>query len=124
MPKTSPATPADDVSEPTPKQNSSLHLEVYRGQTELPNRPIDSDRFLIGSDQSCDLRLQDVEDNDVADVTVSRALINRYKHNLQTYCLSLKDYCTRRGISYLFTSTTVPFDQMVLNYLRNRGLLR
>ena len=30
---------------------------------------------------------------------------------------------TRRGGTYLFTSTAVPFDTLVLNYLRERGLL-
>jgi len=71
-----------------------------------------------------DLRLTDVEDDDVAEVTVSRALINRYKQNLQAYCERLREYCTRRGISYLFTSTEVPFDQIVLSYFRRRGLLK
>ncbi len=71
-----------------------------------------------------DLQLQDVEDNDLAEVTVSRALLNRYKHNLEAYCTSLKEYCTRRGINYLFTSTDTPFDQIILSYLRRRGLLR
>lgn len=71
-----------------------------------------------------DLRLTDVEDDDVAEVTVSRALINRYKQNLQAYCEQLREYCTRRGISYLFTSTEVPFDQIVLSYFRRRGLLK
>ncbi|NOT01365.1 MAG: DUF58 domain-containing protein [Phycisphaerales bacterium] len=73
---------------------------------------------------SGDLRLTDVEDEDVAEVTVSRALINRYKHNLQAYCGGLRNYCARRGITYLFTGTEVPFDQVVLRYLRRRGLLR
>jgi uncharacterized protein (DUF58 family) len=71
-----------------------------------------------------ELRLMDVEDNDVAEVSVSRALINRYKNNLQAYCQGLRDYCTRRGMSYLFTSTAVPFDQIVLTYLRRKGLLK
>lgn len=71
-----------------------------------------------------DLQLQDVEDNDLAEVTVSRALLNRYKRNLEAYCTSLKEYCTRRGINYLFTSTDTPFDQIILSYLRRRGLLR
>ena len=71
-----------------------------------------------------DLRLIDVEDDDVAEVTVSRALINRYKQNLQAYCQGLREFCTRRGISYLFASTEVPFDQLVLSYLRHRGLLK
>lgn len=71
-----------------------------------------------------DLRLTDVEDDDVAEVTVSRALINRYKQNLQAYCSGLSNYCTRRGITYLFTDTKVPFDQVVLNYFRRRGLIK
>lgn len=70
-----------------------------------------------------DLRLQDVEDDDAAEVTISRALINRYKHNLQSYCEELKTYCSRRGVNYLFTSTDVPFDQIVLTYFRQRGLV-
>lgn len=71
-----------------------------------------------------DLRLRDVEDGDLAEITVSRALINRYKQNLNAYCGQLRDFCTRRGVTYMFTSTAVPFDQLVLNYLRRRGLLR
>ena len=71
-----------------------------------------------------DLRLTDVEDDDFAEVTVSRALINRYKRNLQAYCGGLREYCTRRGISYLFTSTEVAFDQVILSYFRRRGLLK
>jgi hypothetical protein len=65
-----------------------------------------------------------VEDSDIAEVTVSRALINRYKQNLNAYCGQLREFCTRRGVTYMFTSTAVPFDQLVLNYLRRRGLLR
>lgn len=71
-----------------------------------------------------DLRLTDVEDDDVAEVTVSRALLNRYKENLRAYCEGLKAYCAKRGLSYLFTSTAVPFDQIILSYFRQRGLIR
>lgn len=73
---------------------------------------------------SGDLRLTDVEDDDVAEVTIGRALINRYKQNLEGYCTSLKDYCSRRGVNYLFTGTEVPFDQIVLSYFRQRGLVK
>jgi len=71
-----------------------------------------------------DLKLVDVEDEDVAEVTVSQPLLKKYKAMLTAYCMELKDYCTRRGITYLFTSTRVPFDTLVLNYLRQRGLIR
>ena len=70
-----------------------------------------------------DLRLTDVEDNDMAEVTVSRALLEKYRQTLQAYCQSIKDYCARRGVNYMFTSTQVPFDQIVLSYFRNRGLV-
>jgi uncharacterized protein (DUF58 family) len=71
-----------------------------------------------------DLKLTDVEDDDTAEVTVGRALLNRYKQNLRAYCEQFKEFCTRRGIAYLFTSTEVPFDQIVLSYFRRRGLLK
>lgn len=71
-----------------------------------------------------DLRLTDAEDADFAEVTVGRALMNRYKRNLEAYCGGLREFCTRRGINYMFTSTDVPFDQVVLSYFRRRGLLK
>ncbi len=81
--------------------------------------PEEIDPPLVG-----DLRLMDIEDNDTAEVTVSRALINRYKRNLESYCGELREYCTRRNVSYLFTSSDQPFDQIVLSYFRRRGLLK
>jgi len=71
-----------------------------------------------------DLRLVDVEDGQTAEVTISRPLLEKYRATLTAYCRGLKDYCTRRGATYLFTSTRVPFDALVLSYLRQRGLLR
>src|SRR3954462_4531388 len=70
-----------------------------------------------------DLKLRDMEDDDTAEVSITQPLIKKYKENLNAYCLTLKDYLTRRGGTYLFTSTAVPFDTLVLNYLRERGLL-
>jgi uncharacterized protein (DUF58 family) len=71
-----------------------------------------------------DLKLIDIEDSDEAEVTVSAALIERYKKNLAAYQSAIQQYCSRRGISFLFTSNQVPFDRLVLTYLRQRGLVR
>src|SRR5919201_1603717 len=71
-----------------------------------------------------DLRLVDIEDDDVAEITVSAPLLKRYKQNLAAYRAALHEFCTRRGIAYLFTSNQVPFDRLVLNYLRQRGLVK
>jgi uncharacterized protein (DUF58 family) len=71
-----------------------------------------------------DLRLVDVEDQDVAEITVNGPLLKRYKQNLAAYRAALHDFCARRGVNCLFTSTQVPFDRLVLTYLRQRGLVR
>jgi uncharacterized protein (DUF58 family) len=77
----------------------------------------------IEPDLQGDLKLRDMEDDDMAEVSITQPLLKQYKANLNAYCLSLKDYITKRGGTYLFTSTAVPFDTLVLNYLRERGLL-
>lgn len=71
-----------------------------------------------------DLQLVDVEDEDMAEITVSAPLLKRYKQNLAAYRSALSQYCSKRGISYLFTSNQVPFERLVLTYLRQRGLVR
>jgi uncharacterized protein (DUF58 family) len=77
----------------------------------------------IDPDLQGDLKLRDMEDDDMAEVSITQPLIKRYKANLNAYCLTLKEYLSRRGGTYLFTSTSVPFDTLILNYLRERGLL-
>jgi len=70
-----------------------------------------------------DLRLTDLEDGDVAEVSVSPALIKKYKATLQAYCNHIKDQAHRRGLAYMISETDVPFETLVLKYLRQRGLL-
>lgn len=71
-----------------------------------------------------DLRLVDIEDDDIAEVSMSPALLRRYKENLDRFVGGLKEWCTRRGIAAIFTSNQNPFDRLILEYLRQRGLVR
>ena len=71
-----------------------------------------------------DLKLVDIEDDDVAEITVSAALLDRYKKNLAAYRAGLAEFCTKRGVTYLFSSNKVPFERLIFTYLRQRGLLR
>lgn len=77
----------------------------------------------IEPDLQGDLKLVDLEDADSAEVSITQPLIKRYKANLDAYCRQLKEFVTRRGGTYLFTSTAVPFDSLVMSYLRENGLL-
>jgi uncharacterized protein (DUF58 family) len=71
-----------------------------------------------------DLRLVDSEDDDIAEITVSAPLLKRYKDNLNAFVGNLKEWCTKRGITYIFTTNQNPFDKLILNYLRERGLVK
>lgn len=71
-----------------------------------------------------DLKLVDAEDEDIAEVTVSRPLLNRYKRTLAAFVDGAREFCTRRGVAYLLANTEVPADKLVSNYLRQRGLVR
>ncbi len=71
-----------------------------------------------------DLQLTDIEDQDVAEVTVSGPLLKRYKQNLAAYRAALYEFCARRGVAYLFTSNQVPFERLIFSFLRQRGLVK
>lgn len=70
-----------------------------------------------------DLRLKDVEDSDRAEVTISAALLKRYKNNLSAYCDQLRLFCARRDITHMTVQSDLPPDRLVLDYLRQRGVL-
>ena len=74
-------------------------------------------------DLAGDLRLVDVEDADAAEVTVSRALLEHYRRNLAAYCSAIKDFCTRRGATYVLTDSAQPVERLVLDQLRRARLL-
>jgi uncharacterized protein (DUF58 family) len=71
-----------------------------------------------------DLRLVDVEDGGVVEVSISAPLLKAYRRNLEAFQAEIREYCSRRGICYVPAPTMVPFDRLVLEYLRRRGLLR
>jgi len=70
-----------------------------------------------------DFKLIDLEDEDFAEITGNAQALKAYDANLKAYCLELKNYITRRGGAYMLRSTGVPFETVVLNYLRERGLV-
>lgn len=71
-----------------------------------------------------DLRLKDIEDADRAEVTISAPLLNRYKKLLTAYVNQLHEFCARRDIIHAAIKTDTPIENIVLEYLRQRGMLR
>jgi hypothetical protein len=71
-----------------------------------------------------DLKLVDCEDQDIVEITASAPLLNRYRKTLAAFVAGAKDFCTRRGIHYIPTSTALPVDQLIGGFLTKRGLLK
>ena len=94
----------------------SQNLDVYVIQV-LSQPEIDPD--ITG-----DLKLVDCEDADIAEISVSQRLIDRYRQTLATFIEQARDFCLRRNIVYMMTSTERPVDRLVSRYLRQRGLVR
>jgi uncharacterized protein (DUF58 family) len=78
----------------------------------------------LDPDITGDLRLIDCEDSDVAEVSVTPALMKRYKQTLATFIESARQFCAKRGMVYLMARNEVPVEELVGGYLRNRGLVR
>ncbi len=71
-----------------------------------------------------DLRLVDIEDGDIAEVTISSALMKFYKRNLAAYCSELKTFLTAHGATHVLTNSGEQVESLVLNYLRRIDMLR
>jgi hypothetical protein len=71
-----------------------------------------------------DLRLKDIEDADLAEITVSAPLLKRYKANLEAYCAHLQSFCAQRAMNFMTVRSDTPVDVLVLDYLRQRGVVR
>ncbi len=71
-----------------------------------------------------DLKLVDCEDQDVAEITVSVPLLNRYQQTLNSFVKGAQDFCSRRGIHYLMANNQLPVEELVASHLRRRGLVR
>ena len=70
------------------------------------------------------LRLLDAEDASELRVTVDAELRSLYQTRLQARLEAIERYCLQAGIEYLRASTAVPFEDVVLKYLRQGTSLR
>ena len=70
-----------------------------------------------------DLRLLDSEDGTGVDVSVSPKLLQLYQEARADYDRRLDQFCRGRGITLVPTTTAEPFEALVLEVLRARGLL-
>ncbi len=71
-----------------------------------------------------DLRLEDSESGAECEITATAPLVAKYKQRLEQYCESIREQCIRIGAGSVRVSTDVDMEQLLVEYLRGRGLLR
>lgn len=75
-------------------------------------------------DLNGDLKLVDCEDEDEAEVSVSTALMKKYKSTLAAFVDQARRFCAQRDMTYLLARSDQGADVVVGQYLRERGLVR
>ncbi|MEM1446410.1 MAG: DUF58 domain-containing protein [Planctomycetota bacterium] len=71
-----------------------------------------------------DLRLTDVEDGDVAEVSATSVLVGKYRQTVEAYIESVRQACLRRGVGFASVATELPVERLVLDTFRKRGWLQ
>ncbi len=70
-----------------------------------------------------DLRLTDAETGIAAEVTISAALLKRYKQRLAAHIESVRSACAGRGMTHAVMRSDADVGGLLTGYLRKRGLL-
>ncbi|MCC6442091.1 MAG: DUF58 domain-containing protein [Armatimonadetes bacterium] len=71
-----------------------------------------------------DLKLVDSETGETREVTMSQGFLNHYRKTLDSFLARAQGSCMRYGMDYLRTTTSVPFEELILKYFRKIELLR
>lgn len=71
-----------------------------------------------------DVRLIDVESGADVEVSITPALLARYRESLERFCARLADDCVARGMKSTLVRTDAPIESLLLDALRKRGMLR
>lgn len=71
-----------------------------------------------------DLRIIDSETGEAKEMSVNPALLARYQAALDSFCGEIETFANRYGVDYLRASTAMPFEDLVLKYLRQGGIVK
>jgi uncharacterized protein (DUF58 family) len=65
------------------------------------------------------VRLRDLETDQEQRLTIDEFLLTRYRERVEQWCRRIEDFCLKSQIEYLRASTLVPFEDLILRYLRH-----
>lgn len=71
-----------------------------------------------------DLKLMDSESTASVEITADFDLLSRYRARVQAWQSEWQQFCAARAINYALIDTSQPFEDLVLSFLRRRGILK
>jgi uncharacterized protein (DUF58 family) len=71
-----------------------------------------------------DLKLLDSETKVFTEISVSPALLKRYRQNVDGFCDAIRRHCLARDIGYMFAASDTPLDRLLLEVFRRGGMIR
>ncbi|HLF25003.1 MAG TPA: DUF58 domain-containing protein [Anaerolineae bacterium] len=71
-----------------------------------------------------DLKLIDSETAAAVEITADFDLLSRYRSRVQSWQAEWRQFCAARALNYAPIETALPFEDLVLAFLRERGVLR
>ena len=71
-----------------------------------------------------DVKLVDVETGEEAEITLDAGMINLYRKRLQEWQEEIASYCAQRTIHYIPVPTSTPWDKLVMQTMRHKGVVK
>jgi len=65
-----------------------------------------------------ELKLVDVETDQLLEMTADKQAISQYLHSFDRFCNDLRAFCSRHGVLYCKVTTDVPIDELFFLHLR------
>lgn len=70
-----------------------------------------------------DYELIDSESGEKINITLGEKGLKDYRAQLNLFCKNVENFCKKRGIYYILTSTDYPFEDLILKYFRQKRLV-
>ena len=71
-----------------------------------------------------DLKLVDSETDAAVEITADFDLLSRYRSRVRAWQSEWQQFCAARAINYAPIATSLPFEGLVMSFLRKRGILQ
>lgn len=100
---------------------AALDTLRYRRQDVLAVHVLDPDD--LDPRLNGEITLVDAESREARDLTVTPALLEAYRDELDAFCDEIERYCALHGFGYLRTVTEIPFEDLILQVFRQGRFL-